>query len=171
MDNLAVPVLIVLQSLTPWRGDRGVHSNERDAGLREQAEAFTTVTDRVDELAILTAYGWHETKYATQIMLGHCDRMPAGERCDKLRARGVLSIHPWCQKAWALPDGSLESKIEEARCALRIIRYGKQHCRNSALSPVHGAFAALAGRPCNWVGREDRVKTYRTVLERLRRAK
>jgi hypothetical protein len=158
----------ILVALTPWHGDRDVPAEERSAALYDEAVAFTTVTQRPDELAALIAQGKHDSNFALRVIRGHCDQMPVGERCDKLHARGVLQVHSWCRKAWALPDGSRESMIEEARCALRIIRHGKAVCRDTAQSPMHGAFAALAARSCGWAGADVRVATWRKVLEKLR---
>jgi hypothetical protein len=104
------------------------------------------------------------------VVRGRCDLMPAGERCDNLHARGTLQVHGWCREAWSLPDGSPESMVAEAKCALRIIRDGRSRCRRSAITPWHGSFAALAARPCTWSGADERVRTMRRLLAEIRKA-
>lgn len=164
--------LSAMLGLVPWVGDRHLSRDERAAMLQEQAVAFVSVAKNERQLAFLIAYAWEDTKLASHIVYGHCERMPKkGERCDNGHARGVLSVHSWCHEAWSLPAGSPESMVAEARCALHAAYGGVARCREHSLSPVHAMFVGVVGVgvPCTWKPAHERVKTYRRVLASLRR--
>lgn len=148
--------------LAPSHVDRNEPLEARQVRTERVARAAVAAARNRLELALLLAYGARESHYASLVVEGHCDRMPAGERCDRGSARGPWSIHPWCRAAYAFPAGSDESLAREALCALGQARSGMVRCRAHAATPLHGAFAALAAAPCSWSGADRRVRlTYR----------
>lgn len=166
-------VLSALLALPPWVGDRAMSRDERAAMLENHARVWAEEAKNERQLAFLIAYSWEDTKNASHIVHGHCERMPKGERCDGLRARGVLSVHPWCRAMLRYPAGSVESLREETRCALRAAYGGIARCGEHAQSPIHAMFVGEGGLgvPCSSKKADERVKTYRRVLRELRRVK
>ena len=153
-------ILAALLRLAPWHQDHDAPEARR-ALLEPIAAAIAATARSREEAAALVAVGWSETKFARAVLEGHCDRMPAGSRCDHGRARGPWQVHAWCRDAWALPDGSPEAYTPAARCVLRALRGGLQRC-----SSWHGAMAALlGGGGCRDFARADAYEqTMRTVL-------
>ena len=153
-------ILAAMLSLPPSALDARDTAEERSALFLPVAEAIAEVSRTDEEAAMLVADGFHESAFSRAVLEYRCPDI-GRLACDRNRARGFAQVHGWCR-------GS--GPAVEARCALQIIRDGKERCRDSALTPMHGAFAALAGRACSWGGAEARVKTYRRILQRLRAA-
>jgi hypothetical protein len=128
--------------------------------LRPVAEAIATVSRNEQEAAALIAQGWVETKWSRAVLEYRCSDL-GRLACDRGRARGPWQVHRWC---------TATDVVGEARCTLRVMRYGKELCGNRCFTPWHGAFAACASLPPDWVGADERVKIMKSVLDRLRRA-
>src|SRR5689334_14713732 len=139
MDNVA-QVLAAMLALPHSHLDRTETLEERTALYRPVAETIVAVSRTEEEEAILVADGHHESAFARAVLEYRCQDI-GRLACDRNRARGTWQVREWCR-------GS--GPLVEARCALQIIRDGRERCRDSALTPVHGSFAALAARPCNW---------------------
>lgn len=151
-------ILVALLALPPSRFDRNLSQAERAYLLAPVALAISEAAHDVREVAELEELGRAETNYASLVMTGHCDEMPAGERCDHGHARGPWSVHDWCKRGWAYADGSLESLEEQARCAVHMLRYQASRGREHAPTPLHAAFAGYAARDWHWPGADRRVR-------------
>jgi hypothetical protein len=161
-------ILRLLLSLTPYRGDVAEDPAERAARLTVLAEDIADVTRDDHEAARLVALGVHETHFARNVQTGHCELMPAGERCDHGRARGVWQFHArTCPAAYRFAAGTPESWRAEALCAARLMRGYAADGRELSLTPDHAAFAGMAARAWNWQGAETRVKTLVTIERQL----
>lgn len=163
-------VAVILQILPASQVDRDEDPTIREARVERVVRAATGAAKTRYALSLLLADADAETHMASHVVNGHCDQMPAGQRCDSGRARGVWQVHPWCIAAYAHPAGSDESMAEEARCAMRQMWHGMHRCRERAATPFHGAFAALAARPCSWSGAERRVRLAFRIDAALERA-
>lgn len=157
-------VLLAMMSLPHFSGEH-FSSEERRELYRPVAQAVAAVAQTPEETAALVAQAWHETKFASKILYGHCDQMPKGQRCDHGRALGPWQVHGWCKDAWAAAPGSVEGYEAAARCALRAMRGGLYNC-----SSWEGAFSATRGiASCEWEQSPRRVQTMRGVLTLLRK--
>lgn len=164
----ATPILLTLLSLPPYRGDVGEPPSAREARLRPYAVAIAEVSKNRHEAARLIAQGWHETKFAGHVLGGHCDLMPAGERCDGGHARGAWQLHEAaCHAAYRFPAGSLESIHAEAVCAAGLLRTFSAAGAEHALTPDHAAFAGMGARAWTWPEADVRVKTMKRVEQKL----
>lgn len=134
-----------------------------DAHRRDLFEPVAVAIFRVahspEEAAELVADGFHESGFARAVLEYHCERI-GPQACDSGRARGAWQIHTrWC------PTSSVE---DEARCALRMLRFGRVHCLPHKLNPVLAAFSALGGSACSARGVEQKFATYKFILSKLR---
>jgi len=166
---VAVVVAVVLQILPASKVDKGEEPSVRQARVERVVRAAVAAAQTRYALSLLLADADAETHMASHVVEGHCERMPDDD-CDHGRARGVWQVHPWCRTAYAFPAGSDESMAEEARCAMRQMWHGMHRCREHAATPFHGAFAALAARPCSWSGAEKRVRLAFRIDAALERA-
>ncbi len=158
-------VLAAMLSLPAYVGDRDLNPDEREALYQPIAYEISMVARTNSEGAILVALAWSESKFASAVVSGHCERMPAGQRCDGLRARGIYQIHrAACPSAWAEPIGSTSSLRAETECAIRLLRYNAVRGRDHALTPVHASFAGYGARPWDWTGADVRVRTVKKLL-------
>jgi|SRR5690349_2614587 len=160
----AAVVLLALLSRAPADADRHETREQREELLKREADVYAEVASSLLEQAILMALAEHETHNERAVLEGHCER--SRWRCDNLHARGPWSVHAWCQKAWALPNGSIEARREEARCVLNQFWHGAHRGKEHAQSPLHAGFASLGVRDWAWKGADKRVKTTHEV-ERL----
>jgi hypothetical protein len=160
MTVTAAKVLLVLLAQPSYVRDRDESPAAREELLRPVAEAIATTARNDTEAAVLIADGFHESGYSRAVLEYRC-RDLGRLACDSGKARGGWQVHSWCKAT---------DVVGEARCVLRVARYGSGLCREHALNPTAGAFAALAARSCNWSGAEVRVRTYRKILAQLRRS-
>lgn len=137
------------------------------------SEEIAIVSANRVEAATLMALAYHETKLAKLVMEGHCDQLPKGMQCDSGKALGVFQLHKEaCPAAWALatpnggPEGQRESLHEQARCAIRLLRWNAQRGKGVAPTPLHGAFSGYAAQDWNWKGAEERVHTVERLLKK-----
>ncbi len=159
------PVLAAALSLAVYTGDRAETADEREALLTPVAYEISTVARTPSEGAFLVALAFHESGFARYVIEGRCSDGPPGQRCDGGKARGVFQLHKAaCRAAWAEPAGSRSSLRAEATCALSLLRWGGQQCREHALTPAIGAFGMYAGRGCHWSGAEARTRTVTVLL-------
>jgi hypothetical protein len=164
MTVASTAILAALLREPVYHRDRAMTEPERVALFTPVAEAIAEVSRTATDAASLVALLEHETHGARDVLTGHCDQMPKGERCDNLRARGGWQLHrAACPKAWALVDGSAESIRIEAACALRQLHYQAHRGREHARTPLHAAFAGYAARPWNWEGADARVRTTKRI--------
>lgn len=155
------PVLAAMLSLAPYTADRAATADEREALLQPLAYEISMVSRTPSEGALLVAVAFHESGFARYVLTGHCSEGPPGQRCDGGKARGPWQLHRQaCPAAWG-PTGDLRT---EATCALALLRWGGQQCREHARTPVLGAVGMFAGRGCHWSGAETRAKTATTLL-------
>lgn len=159
------PVLAAMLSLAPYTADRAATPDEREALLTPLAYEISMVARTPSEGALLVAVAFHESGFARYVLEGRCKDGPPGQRCDGGKARGVFQLHAaTCPAAYALPEGSRGSLRAEATCALSLLRWGGQQCREHALTPVLGGLSMYAGRGCRWAGAERRAKTAAGLL-------
>jgi len=158
-------VIVAVFSLLP-------SSYEQGDVLAVSEEIAAVAANRV-EAATLAALAWHETKLSRLVLEGHCDQLPKGMRCDGGRALGPWQLHQQaCPKAWALatpnggPEGQRESLREQARCAIRLLRWNGQRGKEHTPTPLHAAFAGYAAQRWTWPGAEVRVKTVEQLLKK-----
>ena len=158
-------VILAAILLLPSRYARG--------DVQAVADEIGAVSANRDEAAALISLAWHETKFASAVMEGRCSDLHP-RACDSGRALGVWQLHKQaCTAAWALASpnggtaGQRESLREQARCAIRLLRWNAKRGRDRARTPLHAAFAGYAARPWNWAGAEVRVATVRAVLRRM----
>jgi hypothetical protein len=159
MSVSAATVLSAMLALAPSYLDKSETLEQRTELYRPVAEAIAEVARNESEAALLIADGHHESGFARAVLEYRCQDI-GRLACDRNRARGFAQVHSWCRG---------NGPVAEALCALRIIRDGKERCRDSALTPMHGAFSALAARHCGWAGADVRVRTFKRVLAQLRR--
>ena len=151
--------------------DRGMPEAERSALFVEHEKAIAEHARNLHEVAILIALGRHESGFASAVIRGHCDTLPAGMRCDRGKARGVYELHrAACPEAYKFNEATPESINAETRCAIRHLRYFAAKGKEHAINPMVAAFAGYAARPFSWPGAEKRTETYRAILQRLRGA-
>jgi hypothetical protein len=97
--------------------------------------------------------------------------MPAGQRCDGGRARGLFQLHlAACRKAYEWPDGTIESFREEVRCVDRQLRHHASRVMydlKACSEPDRAAFTGYAGRRCDWKGALPRLATSYITLKSL----
>lgn len=164
----AAPILAALLREPVYHRDRAMTEPERVELFTPVAEAIAEVSRTATDAASLVALLEHETHGARDVLTGHCDQMPKGERCDNLRARGGWQLHrAACPRAWALVDGSAESIHVEAACALRQLHYQAHRGRAHAVTPLRAAFAGYAARPWSWPGAEERERTTKRIARAL----
>lgn len=157
-------ILLALLSRPPADADRHESKEIRTELLRREAEVYAEVATTRLEVAILMAQADHETHNERAVLEGHCER--SRWRCDNLHARGPWSVHAWCRKAWAEPDGSQAARREEAKCILSQFWHGARIGKERAITPLHAGFASLGPRDWQWPGADKRVRTLRQI-ERL----
>lgn len=153
-------------ALSHWHMD-DVTPSDRRALYADTAESIALVATTPRETAALVSLGWSETRYAALVLAGRCAEMPVGVRCDNGRARGPWQL--WrsaCPAAWAQPDGSRESRLAEARCALRLWRGARLRCQGKhPAGDDAGAFAGYArGGVCDWPAGAKRARTMSIAL-------
>lgn len=164
-------ILAALLALPPSRYDLRLSQAERATLLAPVAMAIFEATRDPHEVAMLEELGRAETNFAALVVTGHCGEMPEGERCDHGHARGPWSVHPWCKRGWAYADGSFKSLEEQARCAIRMLRYQANRGREHAASPLHAAFAGYGARDWHWAEADRRARgTLRREAELVRLA-
>lgn len=159
MSVSAAAVLSVLLAQPSYVADRGESPSAREELLRPVAEAIATVSRDETEAAALIAQGYAETKWSRAVLEYRCSDL-GRLACDRGKARGAWQVHQWC---------TATDVVGEAKCTLRVMRYGKQRCADHCLNPWLGAFSACASLPPDWVGAHERVKVMRRVLAALRR--
>lgn len=170
MPLSAAHVLVAMLELPHYVADRHEPESVRAELLRPYAEEVSFQARTPEEAARVIAAGQHESGFARYVLEGRCAEGPPGQRCDDGKARGFAQLHlAACRDAHAQPVNTRLSIALEVRCVFRQLRAAEQRCAGRALTPLHGAFAGYAGRPCNWRGADARVKTARRVLEALRR--
>jgi len=163
-------VLAILQAEPRWRGDRSLSADIVLAAEQPYAEAIADESKTLADAAALLTILIEETHGATPVLLGHCDQMPEGERCDNLRARGGFQLHrEACRAAYAYAAGSVESIRAEAHCALGHLHHHARVGREHAQSPMHAAFCGYGARSYSCGLGDTRAKTYKRVLAALRR--
>lgn len=148
-------------------------SSYEQGDVQSVAEEISAAAANRVEAATLMALAYHESKLAKLIMEGHCDRLPKGMQCDSGKALGVFQLHEKaCPAAWALatpnggPDGQRESLHEQARCAIRLLRWNAKRGKGVAPSELRAAFSGYAARPWDWKGAEAREKTVDLLLKK-----
>jgi hypothetical protein len=161
MTVSAAAVLSALLSLAPSYLDKHESAEQRTELLRPVAEAIATVSRNEYEAAALIAQGHAESKWSRAVLEYRCSDL-GRLACDRGKARGPWQTHSWCKE---------RGFVAEAKCTLRVMRFGKQRCADHCLNPWLGAFSACASLPPDWVGAHERVKLMKRVLERLRRAR
>jgi len=145
----AAAIALWLLSNPGWV-DKDTTREDRVPFVRRYAEAIVAEAPADHEVALLLAHGWEETKFAHLVLSGHCDEMPAGQRCDSLRARGAFSLHRnACPAAYRYDVGSAESIREEVRCTLGLLYYHSKRCREHAATPLLGMFGGMGGTGCH----------------------
>jgi hypothetical protein len=149
--------LAALLRLANADADREKPPEARIAWLWPVAVVAAKVSRNRWELARLLALGAHEAHYEENVVAGRCHL--SRWKCDNGHARSPWSVHPWCRRAWALPDGSQEALEEAAACAVRMLRWAALRGRGHAATPDHAAFAGYAARPWSWGGADERVRT------------
>lgn len=164
----AVPaseILAVLLTLPQYRGDAHADPTVEDRArlLRPVAVAIADVSRNATEAAALVALGYHETAYARFVLDGVCYQGPVGARCDGGKARGAWQVWNWCRPLWAAPENAPGRHLAGARCAISLLRRGRQQCGTLA-----GAFGVYAGKGCEWKGGPGRVRTTNLMEGRLR---
>lgn len=165
---MTVPVehiVAVLLTLPQYGGDRFADPTVEDRTrlLRPVAVAISAVARNVTEAAALAALAKHETSLARYVLDGACYQGPVGARCDGGKARGAWQVHSWCRALWAGPENAPGRHLAGARCAIGLLRAGRQQCGDLA-----GAFGVYAGAGCKWRGGPGRVKTTNLMESRLR---
>ena len=168
--NPVFTVAVILEALLlrpPADADRHGPKEVHVELLRREAEVIAEIATSRREVAILMALAEHETHNEHAVLEGHCER--SRWRCDNLHARGPWSVHSWCRRAWALPDGSQEARREEALCVLNQFWGGARRGREHALTPLHAGFASLGPRPWQWPGADKRVQTVHQIEQLLAR--
>lgn len=163
----AAVILAALLARPPADADRHETKEARTELLQREADVYAEIATSRREVAILMALAEHETHNERAVLEGHCER--SRWRCDNLHARGPWSVHAWCQRAWALPNGSIEARREEARCVLNQFWGGARRGKEHALTPLHAGFASLGVRDWTWPGADKRVQTTRAVEQLLAR--
>lgn len=131
---------------------------ERRQLLEPVARAIATVanetSDPLQSAAILVAVGQNETMFARYVLEGRCTDGPPGMKCDyskklkKSLSRGPFQVRNWCKGAWAAEDGSYESFVEGARCALHYVKRGFSRCIKTKYPAWEGAYSFYRGQPC-----------------------
>jgi hypothetical protein len=146
--------------------DRHVDPARRALALSPYVTALAKGALDRHEVARALAYGWEETKFARHVVEGHCDRMPAGQRCDNGLARGPFSLHfTACRAAYFFRAGSEDSALVETVCALGLMRGYAAHCHGD---PDEGAFAGMAtGGGCRYSGARRRAQRTREIEAEL----
>ena len=149
----------MLDLLEVSRLDRHLSRAELAVAYAPVAVGLARVAKTPRELAALEALGEAETHFASLVLYGHCDQMPAGERCDNGTSRS-----PWqlkeraCRSGWALPVGTVEAFEEQASCALFLLYFNARRGRAHAATPLHAAFAGYGARPWSWPGADHRAR-------------
>jgi hypothetical protein len=148
-----------------YTGDRFADPAPEDRArlYRPVAVAISAVAKNRTEAAALVALAYAETRLARYVLDGYCAQGPVGARCDGGRARGAWQNWSHCKALWAVPENHPSRHIEGARCAIRLLRAGRQQCGDLA-----GAFGVYAGAGCKWKGGKARAKTTLAVEGRLR---
>jgi len=147
-------ILSAMLSGPIWGGDVAETPEQRRELYSTVAEAIAEVAietkDPKRTASILIALGENETTWSRYVLEGRCKDGPPGMRCDydpktgRVRARGPFQVWRWCKKAWSAKDGSYESLVEGARCALSFVHRGLTRCKHWP-----GTFAAYRGQPCS----------------------
>jgi len=150
-----------------WRGDN-LEPGARIALYWPVAEAVSAVARTKDEAAALVALGWHESRWASPVVSGHCSEMKTGERCDNLHARSPWQVHSWCRDAWTVPEDSLNALRASAKCAVRMLRAARSRCRMRGVDENFGMFSGYRSASCAWPPARRRVETLRAVLQSWR---
>lgn len=155
------PTLRVLRSTPRHVSDLDEDDDERDARLREIAEAIDAATPRPQERALLLAKGVHESWWASYIHhdLPKC-RDGHGGKCDGGKS--------W--SFWQLQNTDRTGGVHgAARIAISRLRYYATLCGGETLEErVERAFAHFAtGNSCEWSGAAERVQTWKSILARM----
>lgn len=160
-------VFLALSARPVYYGDLSEPKPEREIRLHLAADAIAAAAKTRLEAAMLVALAFSETALSRDVQYGHCDALPAGQRCDNGKARGLFQLHEAaCPAAYALPIGSPESLKTEALCAIRLLRWNAQRGREHTLTPEHAAFCGYAAKSWEWKGADARVRTTREILAR-----
>lgn len=156
---LSEAILIVMMSGPSWIGDRDDSTEDRKDLLRPLAAAIAEVSNEspnpIQSASILIALGQNETKFARYVLEGRCLDGPPGMKCDysprtkKPLSRGPFQVRNWCKKAWKAVDGSPESFVEGARCALHYVQKGLSRCLKSKYRAWQGAYSIYRGQSCS----------------------
>ncbi len=177
MAHVVAPELIltVLLSLPAHGTDAGEHPDARELRLAPVASAISTAARTTQEAAALIAQGFGESGFAGYVIEDRCHEGPKGARCDPDRQGRARARGPWqvwavaCPDAWALPAGHASLHLE-ARCAVRLLRGGRQRCGD-----WEGAFASMGGGArCTSARAPARVRSMgaaQTLLARARDAR
>lgn len=118
-------------------------------------EAAQGEANPMQAMAILVAVGQHESIFARYVLEGRCQDGPPGMRCDydvkskKSLSRGPFQVRKWCKGAWEAKDGSYESYVEGAKCAIHYVQKGFDRCIKSKYRAWPGAFSFYRGQPCS----------------------
>ena len=147
-------ILLALLELPPAVVDRDLSLEQRTALILPEAMAIARVAKTPRQAAILIAQSDSETHQESNVLTGHCER--SRWKCDRGHARGPWSVHRWCHRGWALPDGSFEALVYQAQCALGQFWHGEnrwsgKYFGTRQIPPLHGGFSALASLPPDWV--------------------
>lgn len=165
-----IPASFILDAMLHqehWRGDQ-LEPGARIALYWPVAEAISSAARSRSEAAALVALGWHESRWASPVVSGHCSAMKAGERCDNLRARSPWQVHDWCRAAWSVPEDSLDALRESARCAVRRLRAMRERCVTRNHDELAGMFSGYRSGYCAGPPARRRAVTMRAVLANWR---
>ncbi len=126
--------------------------------------------------AAVLAVGQHESHYASLVGADQCSAMPAGQRCDRGKARSYWQL--WAQAApalHALPLGDPDATRVAAWAAARQLASAARFCSEPGAWDWAAAFGRYGGRGCGWSGRAHvgraRAETQRRLLAALQRAR
>lgn len=124
-------------------------------------------------VAYLITVGFWESRFAEHVYYDKCRIEKLGE-CDKGRAKNVFQVHQSEPKnaksnyfiskdAWTRMGGGNQFAFQTAALGAAVILTGNRMCG------VSGTFSAYAIGKCEGFGQEEeRTKTYKTVLKKLK---
>lgn len=152
-------ILAVMLQGPVWAVDADETPEQRRQLYMPVAQAIEAVARETDNpvrsAAILIALGQNETAFSRYVLEGRCLDGPPGMRCDydprtrKPLSRGPFQVRKWCKAQWAAKEGSYESFVEGARCALGYVNKGLQRCLKTPYRAWQGAFAVYRGQSCS----------------------
>lgn len=162
-------ILSVMLKLQPCYLDKDNSEEERVNLYRPVALAIEHESrGNALKAAIGINIAYEETKLCEYVLEGRCNEGPRGDKeCDSGKARGPWQVHEWCEPAWVVRDGTLESYQAGFKCALQLMAHGKKKCENTKWSGWAGAYGIYAGAWCDWQHGEYREQQQSKIYSML----